>query len=537
MRCDPRGDLPSPARRWLTAGIAAALLSLAPLPVAAQVTAFKQAVAESVGEDDGVAAFYRGRVFEPLWTGPDESHRARREALLEAVGVASAHGLPTERYDATRLMAEMRAARTGRERGALDVRLTKAFLQFARDVGSGALVPSQVDNSIKREIIHRDPEELLKRLEDGDPRAVFRGLAPQTQEYVRLMREKMRLERILSRGGWGRPVSPGRISPGESGDRVLALRDRLIAMGYLDPTVTAEYDAVIQRAVEAFQSDHGLKVDGVAGDSTLRALNVSAEARLKQVLVAMERERWLTRPEGLGQRHIKVNLTEFKARIYDDERVTFETVAVIGSDEGGRRTPEFSDEMDHMVINPSWYVPRSIIRNEYLPQLRRNPYALSHMQIINSRGQVVSRNRGFGSDFPYSMRQPPGPNNALGKVKFMFPNKYSIYLHDTPSKHLFSREVRAFSHGCIRLEKPFEFAYTLLAPQTDDPEGFFHSRLRTGSEARVNLETPVPVHLIYRTAFTQAKGRMQYRDDIYGRDARIWQALSSAGVVLGRGES
>nr|WP_244437518.1 L,D-transpeptidase family protein [Roseivivax isoporae] len=502
-----------------------------------QVTAFRVAVAESVAEHDEIATFYRARNFEPLWTGAGPEHLARREALLEAIGTARTHGLPAGRYDIPKLIAGMRAARSDQARGALDVELSRVFVQFAHDLESGVLTPGRVLGDIKREPVRRHAAELLSALETGAPRAVLRGLAPRTQEYARLMRAKMELERALARGGWGAEVGGGTLSPGDSGERVVALRNRLIAMGYLERTARATYDDRVGTAVRLFQADHGLEADGVAGQSTLDALNVSAEARLQSVVVAMERERWLSSAGDMGARHIKVNLTEFSARIYDDEKVTFETRAVIGATSPDRRTPEFSDEMDHMVINPSWYVPRSIIRNEYLPQLQRNPYAVSHLQIIDSRGRVVNRARGFGSNFPYSMRQPPGPNNALGKVKFMFPNKYNIYLHDTPAKHLFAHDVRAYSHGCIRLNEPFEFAYTLLAAQEADPEGFFHARLRTGAEARVNLETPVPVHLIYRTAYTQAKGNVQYRADIYGRDGRIWAALEDAGVVLGVGES
>jgi murein L,D-transpeptidase YcbB/YkuD len=249
----------------------------------------------------------------------------------------------------------------------------------------------------------------------------------------------------------------------------------------------------------------------------------------------MERERWLT-PER-GDRHILVNQTDFTAKIIDNGDVTFETRSVIGKNQYDRRSPEFSDVMEHMVINPSWYVPRSIITKEYLPKLKNNPNAVGHIEITDSRGRVVNRSSADFSqytarNFPYAMRQPPSRKNALGLVKFMFPNKYNIYLHDTPHKNLFSREVRAFSHGCIRLAQPFEFAYALLARQTEDPKAFFHRILSSGKETKVDLEQQVPVHIIYRTAYVTNKGRAEFRRDVYGRDAKVWDALQQAGVAL-----
>ena len=210
---------------------------------------------------------------------------------------------------------------------------------------------------------------------------------------------------------------------------------------------------------------------------------------------------------------------------------------MIGKNQGDRRSPEFSDEMEHMVINPSWYVPRSIVTKEYLPQLKANPNAAGHIEITDSRGRRVDRSavdftQFTARTFPFAMRQPPSGRNALGLVKFMFPNKYNIYLHDTPAKNLFSREVRAYSHGCIRLAQPFEFAYALLARQNEDPKAFFHRVLNTGKETKVELEQNVPVHIIYRTAIVSSKGRAEFRRDVYGRDAKVWAALERAGVVL-----
>nr|WP_047997059.1 L,D-transpeptidase family protein [Puniceibacterium sp. IMCC21224] len=504
-------------------------------PATAQVTAFRQTVAEQASRDDGIAAFYRARDFAPIWTGDTDADRARRMALIEALGTAAVHGLPVPRYDAAGLMRKMGDARTARERGAIEVELSQVFVRFARDLQTGVLEPRKVDAGLVREVPLRDTQANLVALTQGDPRVFFRALAPRTQEYARLMKEKLLLERVLPQGGWGPAVNAAKLEPGQSGTAVVALRNRMIAMGYMTRSAAASYDSTMQMAVQQFQTDHGLETDGVAGSATLKEINRSVEERLQSIVVAMERERWINFPEGLGKRHINVNLTDFTARIIDDNKVTFETRAVVGADSSDRRTPEFSDVMEFMVINPSWYVPRSIVVKEYLPLLRRNPGAVSHLEITDSRGRRVARN-GFSqysaSSFPFAMRQPPGPRNALGQVKFMFPNKYNIYLHDTPSKSLFAHDVRAYSHGCVRLGDPFDFAYALLAKQTDDPKGLFQSRLRSKAESRVNLDEPVRVHIMYRTAFTTAKGKVNYRADVYGRDGRIWDALSNAGVAL-----
>ena len=190
-----------------------------------------------------------------------------------------------------------------------------------------------------------------------------------------------------------------------------------------------------------------------------------------------------------------------------------------------------------MVVNPTWNVPRSIATKEYLPLLQENPFAVRNLNLVDASGRIVPRE---GMDFtqfdernfPFDMKEPPSQGNALGLVKFMFPNRHNIYLHDTPAKSLFGREKRAYSHGCIRLNDPFDFAYTLLAPQTRNPQEFFQATLATRRETVVPLEQPIPVHLVYRTAFTQAKGNIQFRGDVYGRDAKIWKALSNAGVAL-----
>ena len=513
--------------------VATAVTLLVPQGAKAQVTAFKQAVAETASRDSALSAFYKAVKFEGIWTGNDD--RARRQALMAALATASDHGLPAGRYRADELMAAMKAAKTPKERGKLEVEMSRVFLQFARDLQTGALTPSKIDSGIVRKIPYRDRASYLTTLVKSNPSRFFRALAPKTNEYARLMKEKLRLERELASGGWGQKVPAKSLKPGQSGNSVVILRNRLMAMGYMDRSSTKTYDGTVQKAVQQFQVDHGLNPDGVAGAGTMVEINQSMETRLQSVIVAMERERWLNIPRG--GRHVLVNLTDFHAQIVDNDVTTFRTRSVIGHPDLDRRSPEFSDVMEFLVINPTWNVPRSIAVNEYLPMMKRNANAAGHLKLYDARGREVSRsNINFGQynekTFPFNIKQPASRRNALGLVKFMFPNRYNIYLHDTPAKALFSRETRAFSHGCIRLHQPFEFAYALLARQESDPEAFFQSKLKTGQETVVQLEQHVPVHLIYRTAFTQAKGRTNYRRDVYGRDAKIWRALSNAGVAL-----
>lgn len=527
---------PKTMTRSVLFALALSALFAAPAQQAgAQVTAFKQAVAETGSRDEGIAKFYRAHNFEGVWTGNDEVHTARRAALLDALRHAGDHGLPVARYNIDALERQMRDARSARDLGIIEVEMTRMFLQYARDIQSGALIPGDVIDAIKREVEYTDRAELITGFLSSQPAAYLRGLAPRTVEYAALIKQKMLLQERARNGGWGPTVNASSLKPGATGPAVLAMRNRLMAMGYLERSNAKTYDTAMAAAVQAFQTAHGLEPDGVAGSGTIKEMNESIDNRLKSVLVAMERERWLHRERGT--RHILVNITDFTAKIIDEGRITFETRSVVGALGSDRETPEFSDEMDHMVINPSWYVPRSIVVGEYLPALRANPNAVRHLEITDSRGRVVNRSsanfaRYSASSFPYSMRQPPSPSNALGLVKYMFPNKYNIYLHDTPAKSLFSREVRAYSHGCIRLRDPFDFGYALLAKQEADPKAYFKSQLRTGREARVNLDQPVPVHIIYRTAFTDAKGNLNFRRDIYGRDARIWDALQKAGVEL-----
>lgn len=520
--------------------LAATLLFASTFSVSAdtnlQVTGFMQAVAEAASKDEDIAAFYRETGFEPLWTGKNDIHKERRRALFDAINRAGEHGLVPSHYGLDALTEQMRAAKSQRDLGFLEVEISKTYLSYARDVQTGILIPKQVDEGLVRKVPYRNRTSYLTNFSQSTPAKYMQSLPPTTPEYARLRKEKLLLEQQLQKGGWGDLIRAKKLSPGDSGRQVVQLRDRLIRMGYLPRRLSMTFDAAMQEAVQDFQSAHGLTPDGVAGAGTIAELNVSIEDRLKSIMVSMERERWTNSPkEG---RQIMVNLADFSAKVVDDGKVTFVTRAVIGHRDTDRRSPEFSDVMEHMVINPTWNVPRSIATKEYLPVLQSNRNALGHLTLYDGRGSVVDRsNIDFTQfserSFPFDIKQSPSKSNALGLVKFMFPNRYNIYLHDTPAKSLFSREVRAYSHGCIRLHKPFEFAYTLLAKQSNRPKGLFHEILDTGKETTVDLVEDIPVHIMYRTAFTEAKGPMQYRRDIYGRDAKIWRALANEGVALG----
>jgi len=513
----------------------AMMFSALAAPATAQVTAFMQSVAEASARDKSISQFYKANGYSPIWTGRGGRDKARRQALLEAFSNANTHGLPAAAYDTELLKANLRRVKSERDLGRIEVELSKLFLAYAQDIQTGILVPGRVDQGIARKVPLRNRFDLLTNFAKSSPAGYLRNLAPKSPEYTRLLKQKLTMERLLAKGGWGATVPGKKLEPGQSGNAVVALRNRLIRMGYMRRSASKSYDSNLQKAVQKFQLAHGLNPDGVAGAGTLKELNVSPERRLASIIVAMERERWTNMARG--KRHIWVNLTDFSARIIDNGKVTFQTRSVVGANTEDRRSPEFSDVMEHMVINPTWNVPRSIAIKEYLPLMQKDPNAAGHLNLIDEGGRIVSRdeldfNQFTEVDFPFDLKEPPSRRNALGLVKFMFPNRHNIYLHDTPAKNLFAREARAFSHGCIRLRDPFDFAYALLRKQTRNPEELFQSKLATGVEKVVPLENPVPVHLVYRTAITTPKGNMNYRRDVYGRDARIFKALQKAGVVL-----
>ncbi|MBJ2153453.1 MULTISPECIES: murein L,D-transpeptidase [Paracoccaceae] len=526
------GSSQASRRSILSLMAASGLTGLLPGRALAQtLPAFSMVLAESVADDPGLSAFYRNTNYMPVWTGSE--HGARRAAFVTALSQAGDQGLPTGQYDLEGLIAGYHAVSSERDRARIEARTSKLFVRYARDLGSGVLDPIQIIPQIVRTLPRPDVASLMHDFAMAEPAAFIRNMVPSCPEYARLLRSIYHLREKIIQGGWGPAVTSLSLRPGDLGGAVVALRDRLIEMGYLARTAVATYDHRIQTAVARFQSFHGIAATGVADAATLAEINISPEARLRSLTVALERERWLNIPRG--QRHIWVNLADFTTQIMDDDLVTLDTVSIIGGRPNDTQTPEFSHQMTYLEVNPDWTLPRSIVARTYWNSLVSG--GARQLDVIDSAGRVVPRSsinfsRYTARTFPYSLRQAPGPTNPLGTVKFMFPNPWAIYLHDSPERQLFNNELRAFSAGCIRLREPHEFAYELLSRQSDDPIELFQSTLRSQRQTRIQLEQPVPVHLEYRTAFTTARGGVHFRKDVYDRDTKLYDALDQLGAIF-----
>ena len=519
--------------------IFALLLPLAPSVLSAQTIVSNQAVYDVVirtgKKAKGIQDFYATTNYEPIWTG--KKNNARRKALIAVLKSSGSQGLPTTRYKTAALNAALKASRNTTDIGAAELLATKTYLQYAHDVSSGIVNPKRIDKDLSIDRPRRSDKSLLMAMTKGSPAGVLSALVPKSKEYQLLLAEKKKLERAIGATGGAQAIPSRTLKKGSSGNSVILLRQRLTALDYGRLGKAPQFDDELKASVAKFQKDNGLNIDGVAGPGTIGRLNQGPKQKLVKVLVNLERERWMNFPRG--KRNIFVNQAAYTVYMIDNGRVSFQTRAVIGTRAKDRRTPEFYDEMTHMVVNPTWHVPSSITGKEYLPIIREDPGFLArrNMVMVSSSGKKVNpANIDYTEytpkNFPFSIKQRPSAGNALGRVKFMFPNKFNIYLHDTPSKNLFNRDTRAFSHGCVRIQKPFDFAYKLLEKQTSNPKGAFNTWLKTGKEQYVNLDKPVPVYLTYRTVYFGDAKKPSFFPDIYGRDKKIFNALSKAGVSL-----
>ena len=464
--------------------------------------------AARIGLEDAlpaVSGFYTARGYQPAWTGPAGLNPSG-ESVMRALARADEDGLNPEDYVPSAL-ARLAAQRTTESTANLEVLLSLVVVRFARDVGWGITVPSEVDRANSYEVRPFDAGAVLGDVAAApDPGEALRQYAPPSFVYGLVKRALADLRSRRAQRGWTQATDGPTLRKGDRGPRVAELRAILIERGDLPqgPKDDAFDDTLID-GVKHFQDRHGLDADGIYGRKMMAELSVPLSTRIEQVRLGLERLRWL--PRTSTGRRIAVNIADFKAYVFDDDRVTFETRAVVGK--LFHATPMFAGRMTYIVVNPYWNVPVSIMRSELIPKAKTDP-------------EYLERNH-----FEYdgtSMRQRPGPWNSLGRFKFMFPNPHNIYLHDTPARTLFNESDRAFSHGCVRLEKPAELAELLLADQGWTAQRI-QSAVDTGRETVVNLEKPIPVYISYITAFLGPDGLMHYRRDVYGRDKKLIAAL------------
>ena len=461
-----------------------------------------------------LSCFYERWGYEPAWSREGALRPAAGE-LLSALAAAGDHGLRAEDYR-TAALRRLASAGPG-DAGAtadLDLLLSDAFLTFAAHLRDGKVNPEALYRDCALDHDETDLAAVLdEALAQDRLRAALASLAPPQREYELLQEALSRYRRIALRGD-SEPVPPGpNLRAGDQGERIAILRARLAAEADADePVAPAEspdlFDAPLEEAVRRFQQRRGLEEDGVAGPATLAELNQAAADHVRQIEVNLERWRWL--PHELGERHVLINIAAFRLDAFEDGRSVLDMRVIVGKPY--TRTPMFSSAIGSVILNPSWNVPRSIVP-EVLARARKDP---SYLQ-----------REGFEMLPGPRLRQKPGPRNALGKIKLVFPNRFGVYLHDTSAPALFGSTLRTFSHGCIRIEKPFDLAVWALR---DDPRwdaDAIREGLEAGRERSVPLPHKIPVHVAYWTAWVGDDGTLRLGRDVYQRDDELARLLGS----------
>ena len=478
-----------------------------------------------------VERFYTERAYKPAWSmGGRPTHQV--DELRQVVAATFAHGLDPSDYhqealDGFNNQLEAISATD------LELLATSAYLGLASHLLSGRVDPVQLDKDWQ---VERKAIDLVAHLEqalaDGRIGASLTELLPQQAGYRRLVEQ---LAGLRMQPDW--PVVPAgsRLEVGSADERVVALRARLAAAGLLEDNelTDATFDSAVAAAVKSFQQRHGLEDDGVVGNVTLQELNTGRHQRIQQIMVNLERWRW--QPNDLGRRHLRVNIAAYHLEAWQDGSRRLDMKVIVGKDY--RRTPVFSEQLRYLVLNPRWVVPRRIAVEDKLPLFRKDPASISARGFDIYQGwadnqlpidpATIDWGNLSARSFPYRLVQRSGPQNALGRIKFMLPNRFDVYLHDTPDRHLFERNDRNFSSGCIRVHRPLELAEWVL----DETPGWSRSEidraLATKKEKTVNLQATIPVHIQYTTAWVDDAGQLQLRRDAYGRDKAVAAALAS----------
>ena len=540
--------------------VAAVLLFLVLLPASAGAdpseapgvaptdeTAWIQRIVDSEGVARGFASpreashvwkeltrFYEARQYLPAWGGDRKGLRRVRE-LLEVLGEAESYGLDPEDYPVKAIEAwkpESGSARTAAER---DLYLSFVFLTYARHLSQGRVNPAAVDKDWH--IAPRGPDLtrfLTRAVLDDDVAGTLRGVNSYHPEYVRLETALSFYRRTEAAGGWPRITGTFRVALGDTSDEVAAVRRFLAATGDLGAagsrpdSTAAAFDSTLDAAVRRFQARHGLVEDGIVGRQTVAQMEVPIADRIRSMVLNLERWRWL--PDSLGTRYVMVNIPAFRLEVEEAGRPVLTMRVVAGSEY--KPTPAFADRITYIDVNPRWNVPKSIATEEILPKLEEEPDYLVNRNITvldrdndTVNPDSVSWASVDTSNFPYRFRQEAGPRNPLGTIKFMFPNEYSVYLHDTSEPRLFDRAKRDLSHGCVRIEKPLDFGVVLLKGQGEWTREKLKRLIDSGKRRQLNLVNPMPVYLLYWTAFVDADGTVEFRKDLYGHDAKLDRLL------------
>jgi L,D-transpeptidase YcbB len=509
-----------------------------------------EAAGEPVYASEALPRFYQARGFAPAWVDDRGPLPAAREVVALLAGTGD-QGLRPENYHLDRIDRLLAAADGDAATGAppdaaalarladLDLLLTDGALLCAAHLLAGVVDPVTIHPEWNARRRDADLAAFLaSAIAADDLTGAFARLLPAYPGYRGLGDALARYRRIAADGGWPIVADGPALRPGDRDPRVAVLRHRLAAEGFAAASDGGEdaddFDAGLELAVRDFQSRSGLDADGVIGAQTLAALAVPAERRVEQLMVNLERWRWL--PQDLGDSHLRVNIAGFELEERSGGRVVRTLRVVVGKT--FTRTPVFSANMTYLVINPTWNVPAKIGRQEILAKVKKDSGYLDREGI-----RVFA---GWSADAPpvepatvdwaaispaglgYSFRQDPGPRNALGRLKFILPNPYDVYLHDTPERRLFDRATRPLSHGCIRVDHPEQLAADLLAADSRWTPERIRAAIDGGAQQTVLLPRPMPVHLLYWTAWVDTEGLLHFREDIYDRDRPVFQALELA---------
>lgn len=459
--------------------------------------------------------FYEARSYQPAWEG------RQGQVAVQALLRSGTHGLDPAQYHATELAERERKfdrQTPVADRAAWDVAVSRSLLRLAVHLGQGQVQPElrQVKNAAPRS--PADPAAALERAAQGNTAEEIEALAPENDAYTRLRHALARLHGIAAAGGWGK------VPKGAGGPQVVALRHRLAAEGLVPVAQTPAFDAALGEAVKRFQDGHGLPPTGKVDEATLTELNVPVENRIQTVALNLERLRWMRRTAA--PRSLTVNIPAFELELRDAGKAVLDSRIVVGK--SWSPTPVFSDEVVSVILNPVWNVPESITKDEIAPAMTKDPgyLARQHMRVFRGEEEIDPASVDWGAlPEAVAVRQDPGEGNSLGRIKFQMPNKYDVYLHDTPAGHLFAKETRAFSHGCIRVEKPLELATALLADQPDWPATRIEEEIASQETKEVKLARPVPIDITYLTAWTTSSGELRFGPDVYGLDRELAAAL------------